>query len=699
MSYLTLLRRLTPLFALALLLALGGAAMAQPDPGRPAEPDPAPVRPQEPREVCVPAGLALTVINADDVLAEAMPLPARNDSDRPDPNVDPARRIVVEGPVLVGACAEYQGFWSEGAGGTGAARLVVFQHADATAAAALNPVARDGVEKTLRGPARLSERLKAVTALREPGTYYFTAVLTAVAEKPATSAAVEARDEDAHRTRFVVEIRKPPEKGAIEGTVYGEHGEVLAGARVAAVPARRESGSGDRIEAPTLVGTAAETTVQSVAGKVPFGPVPEAGPTVVTDREGKYRIEVPAGAYTVMAAARGYRVQWYRGADSAANATPVRVGSGATTGGIDFRLRKAPEPPPVAMGWIRGKVVSEGDSPTPIGGATVVARRAPEEAPGRPLQDDPVRPEAGPVATTGRDGTYAIQVPEGRYYVVAQARGFGMEWYREAEGPDGAEIVPVGADTERDDVDFTLAPASAPEPPEPVAHGLIEGTVLAGETPLAGAMVVARRAPGDRDLPLQDPADPSLGPVARTDENGAYVLRVPEGGYLVMAQAEGYAPQWFDGVKEPGEATRVKVSEARPATGIDFDLEPAARPEPPVPSDGGWIAGRLEGIDGRTTRARVFAVPVDRLPDDPSLLPPGALPFPTDVPATATREDGTYRLPAPPGAYIVALVVSSSDRASGLRVLYYDGVDEIDEATEVTVIAGETTEDVDFLLE
>jgi hypothetical protein len=250
------------------------------------------------------------------------------------------------------------------------------------------------------------------------------------------------------------------------------------------------------------------------------------------------------------------------------------------------------------------------------------------------------------------------------------------------------------------------------EVPVPAAIGTIEGIVEDIEgRPIAGALVAARPVPrlraadGNAPAPRASaeralPTDLSMvalvdavrlaqqnAPVARTDENGRYAIGIPPGAYLVHATAPGHVPQWYDGVDGPDAAKAVRVVADQVTGGIDFTLR-AAVETPVEPHDGATIKGSVARADGRAVHARIYAVPTAMLRDDPS-ADPSRLPFPTNVPATATRDDGTYELKVPTGEYIVAMWSPTNSAGRDALIRYYDGAETLEAATRVTLAEGD----------
>jgi len=182
----------------------------------------------------------------------------------------------------------------------------------------------------------------------------------------------------------------------------------------------------------------------------------------------------------------------------------------------------------------------------------------------------------------------------------------------------------------------------------------ISGTVTDGSgTPIVGAMVSAFRA--DSILPAYDD----------TGADGRYSISLTwPGDYLVMAQASGFVPEYYNNVYDQNLATEVTVTFSG-RTGIDFTLGPA-----------GSISGVVENEAGDPLHyAKVKAQGDDFTTYD------------------YTGADGTYEVNGlTPGSYVVWA------QASGYITEYYNNVSDSSSATPVAVAALTDTPNVDFTL-
>ncbi len=182
----------------------------------------------------------------------------------------------------------------------------------------------------------------------------------------------------------------------------------------------------------------------------------------------------------------------------------------------------------------------------------------------------------------------------------------------------------------------------------------ISGVVRDGSgAPIAGAMVSA--------------LSPSI-PLPAYDDTGAdgrYSISLTwPGDYLVMAQASGFVPEYYNNVYDQNLATEVTVTFSG-RTGIDFTLGPA-----------GSISGVVENEAGDPLHyAKVKAQGDDFTTYD------------------YTGADGTYEVNGlTPGSYVVWA------QASGYTTEYYNNVYDSSSATPVTVTALNDTSGIDFTL-
>ena len=370
----------------------------------------------------------------------------------------------------------------------------------------------------------------------------------------------------------------------------------------------------------------------------------------VTDKDGNYIASVPPGFYLVYAKAHGYRGEFYDDAPRFQDATPVQVFENQHTTGIDFAL--------VKLGGIRGRV-TDAQTGEPIANAKVMAFR--EHPVAQPIS---AAADAGfryVKTRTDSSGNYVLEnLPPGKYYVLAKAKGYLPEFYQEAASLKDATPVEVTDSTTVDNIDFTLS-----------SGGSIAGTVYDAEdsTGIAGAAVTLWYRQGGRHLRTF------------TDQDGNYRFSgLPAGDYYLFANQKGYDGKFYDGADRRRDATPVTVAENAEVTGIDFYL-------PRFETQNGTITGvvteepdSLSGdVGAPIVGAFVVAIPVSQ----------NAL-----AQFDITDPYGNYRITnLAPGDYIVLTW------APGYVGEFYDNVHDWRQATRIPVEANRVVEGINFALE
>ncbi|WP_334152428.1 MSCRAMM family protein [Microbacterium sp.] len=194
-----------------------------------------------------------------------------------------------------------------------------------------------------------------------------------------------------------------------------------------------------------------------------------------TKQNGEYTLVLPAGDYTVRAYGTAYDQtyawQYFDGADTAASATVVSLGSSADPTGIDFDLSRG--------GAIHG-AVSGGGAELQGDGATVTAY----------LWGDG---EWNAVTTSNTGGDFVLGgdrefpaengglLPAGTYTIGVQAEGFCTQFLGGGATLDDAETIDVVGGQVVTDIDITLATeCHTPEPEPKPALALGAGSVRAG---------------------------------------------------------------------------------------------------------------------------------------------------------------------------------------------------------------------------
>lgn len=245
------------------------------------------------------------------------------------------------------------------------------------------------------------------------------------------------------------------------------------------------------------------------------------------------------------------------------------------------------------------------------------------------------------MAFTDSSGVYTINIPAGTYQVMASAMQYRPKVY--------PTPVVVTAGQNIGDINFALAPVTPPPPPPPPNPGSISGMVTDSATglPIANAQVNACR-PG------------VCGGRAFTDENGFYTINnLSAGDYQVTAKALGYRTQRYP--------IAVTVVAGQTTTDINFALVPTT--PPPPPQDPGSISGTVtDSVTGLPIAGATVIARYRRF-----------------VRRAITAEDGTYTITnLPPRDYHVMA------RAQNYYPQMY--------ATPVTVVSGQNTPDINFIL-
>lgn len=362
---------------------------------------------------------------------------------------------------------------------------------------------------------------------------------------------------------------------------------------------------------------------------------------VNTNAEGEYVASVRPGEYYVAVEARGYYKEFYDGSRDLRNATKVTVLQDQHTSGIDFKL----DP----LSKISGTVVDQ-NTKNPIAGAVVIAFPEPR---GNTPPHDPANIKSPFFGRTDSLGQYQIMnVPSGKFFVLAEARGYLSEFWQEAPDLARAQPIEVPESGDMTGIDFTLE-----------TGGAISGTVVSASdgTPLGGAQVLAWSK-------TSNAVEQGL-----TGRDGKYRIGgLRTGEYLVYVEAKGFEPQFFNGAKNRGQATPVKVEAPNEISGIDFKLEK-------LDSRRGAITGTVvsEADGNPIPNALVLAMPLQ--------FGPPALGF--------TDRLGSYEIKGLlPGKYAVLAA------APQFIAEFYDNARSWRQANKVEVGAGRPTSGIDFKL-
>lgn len=359
--------------------------------------------------------------------------------------------------------------------------------------------------------------------------------------------------------------------------------------------------------------------------------------------DGSYFIgDLMPGIYVVKAQARGFLPEFYDNADQFVEAKPVQLAAHDTASGIDFSLSRGAA--------IAGLITAD-EGGTPLAGAHVFATRV-------------VRPDLRHHAVTNEQGGYLIEnLPPGSYAVFAEAAGYRGEFYDNAGSLLEAKLVAVTPPATISGIDLALATASA-----------IRGQVLdaVSSAPLAKALVTIHASRGPRpELVVR---------TAITDDNGNYLVGVPPGSYLVMAEARGYYLEFYDGVRERSQATPVAVEEGKHTAGINFELDPFSR-----------ITGRVtDQLTGDPLVGAVVLAFRERFAPHPS-TDPGHLNGPH---AARTDSNGVYRLEGLPGGKYFVMA-----EARGYLNEFWQEAPSLEKATALEIPESGEVAGIDFTLE
>lgn len=334
------------------------------------------------------------------------------------------------------------------------------------------------------------------------------------------------------------------------------------------------------------------------------------------------------------------------------------VGQPSDTDIVPVRVVVFGEP---AAGGIAGTVTAA-DGEVPLEGVWVSVYPA---AVPRPATDSAMRPRT---VQTGADGAYHFEgLPVGDYLVYANPgeKNYMPEWYDDSPTREGADPVHVVANTTIINIDFALARGAS------ISGVVTEDTgALALFRPLAGIMVTVGRA-----------SDNAAVAHARTLEDGSYrIEKLTAGRYWVHAGSEVkfVIGEYYDNHLDRADADIQTLTEGQELERINFAL-----------LYGGAISGRV-----RTTQ---MASLTDAPPIRPSPLKVRAYDWATGeaVRTTDVAPDGGYVLsPLAEGSYRVY----AFDQLGSFVPEYYDNVTDPRAATEVRVVRGQVTRDINFTL-
>lgn len=313
-------------------------------------------------------------------------------------------------------------------------------------------------------------------------------------------------------------------------------------------------------------------------------------------------------------------------------ATAVPVVAAQSSTGIDAAL--------AVGGAITGTVSRDTDG-SPVAYASVSALTVNGEVAGSAMTDE--------------NGVYRIDGLAPGAYVVRFGADSPLvsEYWSDARSAAAAAAVDVVAGATVESIDGSLATAS-----------YISGTVTkaADGAPLFGVVYITEPDGGVEMV------------TADIQPDGTYRAEVAPGEHLVQFHAyeDGILDEYWQNARTAAEATRVTVASGEELTGIDAQLEAAARITGVVridsSEDGELIVEAYDG--GQLVHSVLTSI-----------------------------QDGAYTLSLPAGTYTLkARAVFYNGSGTTVKPQYYNGATTAKKATPVTVASGETVTGIDFTL-
>jgi len=375
-----------------------------------------------------------------------------------------------------------------------------------------------------------------------------------------------------------------------------------------------------------------------------------------TDASGNFSISgLPEGTYYVTthascASPQYFVDEWWDGGAGVFDcnqAAPVGVTAAGDTPGINFSLQEG--------GMITGMVTDSVGLPV-------------QDICLDPIMDNPCGWNWMPGTRSNADGTYAIVVLPGTYYVRANPSCTGQnyvgEWWDNGTGCIGCSsaapvVVALGLPT--GGIDFQLEPG-----------GSVSGHVsddLGNPIPNLNLFVQDSTCGGNW-----------LGSV-NTDQNGNYTAFGLPGGDVYVgtcAHCTGlqYVDEWYDNTTDCNQAAPVPVVVGQDTPGISFQL-----------AEGGTITGQA----------------FDPLGNPAPFVPVSAftgLCYSSWAGGTQTDQNGNYSICLPPGDYYVVAEAKCHTPFNGLNQWWDSGTGTTDcnLAAPVTVTVGSPAAGIDFFL-
>ncbi len=316
----------------------------------------------------------------------------------------------------------------------------------------------------------------------------------------------------------------------------------------------------------------------------------------ITDSLGKYRIsKVDQGSYLVHAIpSRGtYLDQWYNGASSPMDATPVIIADSPSVATVDFVLRNKITPT-IQKFTVQGQITDTVGLPISTRGTEVcfvVTAFAQNQNSVHPFiecnSDSDFRLDGKSEfvfkAEVDSTGAYSIKLPAASYIIFAEAPGYMRSFYKNESNFLQADVIILASDTSG--ISFTLTPIP------PIVLGSISGQVL-DTTNNVG--VPARLIAFRKNLVTERGFRPfKFSFTTETDSTGSYTFNnLPQGNYIVLAIPLGnYAPAFYnDGTSDLkwDKATSIAIN-GNSVSGINIDVHAIADSSNGYTSIGGTV--------------------------------------------------------------------------------------------------------------
>ena len=310
---------------------------------------------------------------------------------------------------------------------------------------------------------------------------------------------------------------------SISGHVNDLDGQPLVGARVQAIPYDNVTPTGD----PDYWGNQLYTT---------------------TDSMGLYRFDyLPAGTFVVLTnywEHGGYAEQWYDGASSVANATPIILENGDVRSDIDFSMEVIQY-----FGSVAGQVAFEDGQA--IERAYIEAVSYYED------HDRAIWWPYEQYAISDENGAFLIEdLYEGEYQLNIYAQN-AEGLIDDATGRNTLHVKVVGGEVTEVSASMRRQEAGSAE---------ITGMVTGDQGEILEIAVVQAMSVTDFGAPYY---------TAITDADGAFQLEsLPEGQYYIQTRAPWHLTEYYDDAFDPADAQLVDATVTGPAIALTIELSP-----------------------------------------------------------------------------------------------------------------------------